>query len=94
MSAHVVPLRVYTTVFAVLLAGTALTVFVAYLDLGPFNTVVAMTIASVKALAVVLYFMHLRWSSRLTWVFAGAGVVWLVLMLGLTLADFETRGWI
>ena len=94
MSVHVVPLRLYLAVFAALLVGTALTVLVAYVDLGPLNTVVALAIAGVKALLVALYFMHLRWASRLTWLFAAAGIVWLVLMLGLTFADFESRGWV
>lgn len=94
MSEHIVPLKTYYAIFAALLGGTALTVGVAFLDLGPMNTVVAITIAVIKALLVVLYFMHVKYSSRLTWVFAGAGFVWLLLMLGLTLADFESRGWI
>ena len=94
MSAHAVPLRLYLAVFVVLLVGTGLTVLVAYQDLGPLNTVVALAIAGVKALLVALYFMHLRWSSRLTWLFAAAGLLWLILMLGLTFADFDSRGWI
>jgi cytochrome c oxidase subunit 4 len=91
MSAHVVPLKVYLAIFFALIAGTALTVAVAFQDLGPMNTVVALTIAGVKAMLVVLWFMHLKYSSRLTWVFAAAGLAWLVLMIGLTMADFETR---
>ena len=94
MSEHVVPLKIYYAIFVALLVGTALTVGVAFLDLGPLNTVVAITIAVLKALLVILYFMHVKYSSRLTWVFAGAAFVWLVLMLGFTLADFDTRGWI
>lgn len=91
MSAHVVPMKVYLAIFFALIAGTALTVAVAFQDLGPVNTVVALTIAGVKAMLVVLWFMHLKYSSRLTWVFAAAGLAWLVLMIGLTMADFETR---
>lgn len=91
MSAHVVPMKVYLAIFFALIAGTALTVAVAFQDLGPMNTVVALTIAGVKAMLVVLWFMHLKYSSRLTWVFAAAGLAWLVLMIGLTMADFETR---
>jgi cytochrome c oxidase subunit 4 len=92
MSTHVVPLKTYFTIFGALMAGTALTVFVAFQDLGPMNTVVALTIAAIKALLVVLFFMHVKYSSRLTWVFAAAGFLWLVLMIGLTMADFDTRG--
>jgi cytochrome c oxidase subunit 4 len=92
MSAHVVPLKTYFAIFAALMGGTALTVFVAFQDLGPMNTVVALTIAGIKALLVVLWFMHVKYSSRLTWIFAVAGFLWLVLMIGLTMADFDTRG--
>jgi cytochrome c oxidase subunit 4 len=92
MSEHVVPLRLYIAIFASLLGLTALTVYVAFLDLGPLNTVVALTIAVVKAFLVVLFFMHVRYSSRLTWVFAAAGFVWLGIMFALTMADYGTRG--
>ena len=71
-----------------------LTVAVAQFHLGWFGVVVALTIAIVKAVLVVLYFMHLRYSSRLTWVFAGAGFVWLLLMFAFTFADYLSRGWI
>jgi cytochrome c oxidase subunit 4 len=91
MSAHVVPLKVYFSIFVLLLVGTALTVAVAFQDLGPMNTVAALAIAGAKATLVVLWFMHVKYSSRLTWVFAAAGLAWLVLMIGLTMADFETR---
>jgi cytochrome c oxidase subunit IV len=91
MSAHVVPLKVYLSIFVLLLVGTALTVAVAFQDLGPMNTVAALAIAGAKATLVVLWFMHVKYSSRLTWVFAAAGLAWLVLMIGLTMADFETR---
>ena len=92
MSAHVVPLKTYLVIFGILMGATGLTVAIAFLDLGPANTVVALTIAAVKAVLVVLWFMHVKYSSRLTWVFAAAGFLWLALMIGLTLADFETRG--
>jgi cytochrome c oxidase subunit 4 len=92
MSAHVVPLKTYFAIFGALMGGTALTVFVAFQDLGPMNTVVALTIAGIKALLVVLWFMHVKYSSRLTWIFAVAGFLWLLLMIGLTMADFDTRG--
>jgi cytochrome c oxidase subunit 4 len=89
--AHVLPLRVYLGVFLALLAGTALTTWVATLDLGRLNDVVALAIAGTKAALVILYFMHVRYSSRLIWVFALAGFVWLVLFFVLILADYETR---
>jgi cytochrome c oxidase subunit 4 len=51
-------------------------------------------IASVKALLVVLFFMHVRWSTRLTWVVAASGFVWLIILFGLTMTDYLTRGWV
>lgn len=93
MSGHVASLRTYVTIFGVLTAFTALTVWIAFLDLGPLNTAVALGIAGVKASLVVLYFMHVRWSSRLTWLFAAAGFFWLLILIALTMADFGTRGW-
>jgi cytochrome c oxidase subunit IV len=89
---HLVPVRVYLTIFIVLMALTAITVTVAFIDLGPFNTVVALVIAVTKMLLVVLYFMHVRYSSRLTWVAVAGGFFWLALMLALTLGDYLTRG--
>jgi cytochrome c oxidase subunit 4 len=93
MSAHVAPLRLYALVFGSLIALTGVTVWVAFFDLGPLNTVVAMTIAVVKAVLVVLYFMHLRWSSQVTRLFIAAGIFWLLILILLTLGDYDTRGW-
>lgn len=90
---HVAPTRLYLTIFLALMVGTALTVWVAFFDLGVFNNIVMLTIACAKALLVVLFFMHLRWSSRLTWVVAGSGFFWLLIMFSLTLADYMSRGW-
>ena len=92
MSQHVVPVRIYLVIFATLMALTGLTVWAAFFDLGAMNAAIALTIASCKALLVVLYFMHVRYSSRLTWVFLGAGFFWLMLMIGGTLSDYLTRG--
>ena len=87
--------RVYLGVFAALLALTALTTGIAFIDLGGVgNIAVALTIAFIKALLVTLYFMHLRYSSRLTMVFAAAGVFWFGIMLVLTLSDYISRGWV
>jgi cytochrome c oxidase subunit 4 len=75
MSEHIVPVRVYVTIFLILLVGTALTVMAARIDFPwQLNTIVAMTIAIAKATVVVLYFMHVRYSTRLIWVIIGAGV--------------------
>jgi cytochrome c oxidase subunit 4 len=84
----------YVAVFLALLAFTALTTAVAFVDLGGgWNNVAALTIAVVKALLVILYFMHLRTSDRFTWVLAGAGFFWLLILLGGTLDDLLTRSW-
>jgi cytochrome c oxidase subunit 4 len=91
---HVAPKSMYYVVFAALVVGTVLTVFVAKFDLGPFNNVLMLTIACSKALLVVLFFMHVRWSSRLTWVVAGAGFFWLLMMFSITMSDYMSRGWV
>ena len=94
MTDHIVPRKIYYLIFGVLLVLTALTVAVAYLDLGALNAVVAMTIACAKATLIVLYFMHARYGSRLVWVFLGAGVMWLGVLIALTMSDYVGRGWI
>lgn len=94
VSHHVAPKSLYYLIFAILMIGTAVTVVVAYFDLGAFNNVVMLTIACTKALLVVLYFMHVRWGTRLTWVVAASGFVWLLIMFGFTLSDYLTRGWV
>lgn len=94
MESHIVPPRVYVAVFAVLLVMTATTTAVSFADLGPWNTVVALAIAFFKATLVVLFFMHVKYSRRLTQVVIGGGLFWLAILLALTLSDFLTRGWI
>jgi cytochrome c oxidase subunit 4 len=92
MSEHVVSAKVNITVWLVLLVLTGVTAGVAFIDLGPFNTVVALVIATIKALLVVLIFMHVKYSSdRLTKVVLIAALFWLLLLLGLSLADYATR---
>ena len=90
---HVVPLPVYFAVFTTLLVLTAVTASVAYVDLGRLNVFVALTIAIVKASLVLLYFMHLRYSSRLTLLMVGIALFWLWIMILLTMGDIATRGW-
>lgn len=95
MSEHIVPVRVYVTIFLALLVGTALTVMAAYVDFPwQLNTIVAMTIATTKATLVVLYFMHVRYSTRLVWVIIAAALFWMAILFAFTLADFNTRGWL
>ena len=90
---HIVPTRVYYLIFAALMVGTAITVGVAFVDLGPFNAVVALTIAVLKATLVVLFFMHVRYSTKLTWAVVMGSVFWLAILLGLTFSDYLTRSW-
>ena len=94
MSEHIVPVRIYVIIFAVLMLGTYLTVQAAYIDLGRFNPYVALSIAVVKATLVVLYFMHVRYGTRLTWVVVTSGFFWLGILFVLTLTDYLSRGWL
>jgi cytochrome c oxidase subunit 4 len=94
MSEHIVPTRVYYLVFLALMIGTAATVWVAYLDLGFANTAVAMGIAVTKATLVILYFMHVKYGSRLTWVVVASGFIWLGILFALGMSDYLSRGWI
>jgi cytochrome c oxidase subunit 4 len=93
MPEHVVSRQRYFLVFTILLGLTLLTVGVAFLDLGRLNTILALTIATGKALLVLLFFMHLRDSKPLTWLVVGAGAFWFVLLLIGILHDYLTRGW-
>ena len=94
-SEPIVSVRTYVVVWASLIMLTLITTGAAFIDLGgEWNTVTAVAIAVVKTLLVVVYFMHLRYSSRLTWVFAGAGFFWLMILIGLTLSDVLTRQWL
>jgi len=94
MSHHVVPRKVYFAVFAALMVLTATTTAVAFMDLGPWNTVVALGIAFVKATLVALFFMHVKYSPRLTQVVVAGGLFWLAILIALTLSDFLSRGWL
>jgi cytochrome c oxidase subunit 4 len=99
MTHPIVSLRFYVGIFAALILLTGLTVAAAFVDLGggrlhAMNAIVAITIAIAKALLVVLYFMHVRYSTQLTWVFVGAGVFWFLILIVLTLADYMSRPWL
>jgi cytochrome c oxidase subunit 4 len=91
---HVAPVFFYVMVFLGLIVGTVLTVVVAKFDLGPLNNIVMLAVAMAKALLVVLFFMHVRWASRLTWVVAASGLFWLLILFTLTMADYMSRGWV
>ncbi len=92
MSEHIVSRKLYYLIFGALMVLTAVTVYVAFFDLGPLNNVVALTIAVIKATLVILYFMHVRYSSRLTWVVIAGGFFWLAIMFVLISSDYMTRG--
>ena len=89
---HVVPIRTYLMVFSALTFLMFLTVGVATIHLGPFNIVVAMAIAITKAVLIMLFFMHVKYSSKLTWVFVAGAFVWFALMIVLVSMDFASRG--
>ena len=101
MSEHIVSVKVYLTIFMVLLVGTLLTVFAAFQDFTyhigkvtvALNTPIALAIATTKATFVVLYFMHVRYSSRLIWVIVASALFWMAILFALTFSDYWTRGW-
>lgn len=90
---HVVPVSLYVVIWATLMACTALTVFAASVDLGIFNIVVALVIATFKGTLVVLFFMHLRYSTKLTMITVIAALFWLFIMFSLSMTDYLTRAW-
>jgi cytochrome c oxidase subunit IV len=94
MSGHIASPKLYYTVFAALIVGTVLTYLAALLDFGFFNNVVMLAIAVTKMLLVMLFFMGVRWSSRLTWVVAGSGFFFLLILFTITMSDYVTRGWV
>jgi len=92
--AHIAPPSMYYKVFFALIIGTVLTVAAAKVDMGPLNNVVMLLIAATKATLVILFFMHVRWSSRLTWLVVASGFFWLLILFGITMTDYLTRGWV
>src|SRR3954447_5110941 len=91
MSEHVASRTTYILVWGTLMVLTLVTIGVAQLNLGPFNDIVALAIAVFKALLVILFFMHVKDSSRLTRLTVVAGFFWLALMIGITLTDYLSR---
>jgi cytochrome c oxidase subunit 4 len=90
---HIVSPRIYILVGSALLIMTGLTVFASYLELGVFNPIVALFIAVVKATIVVLFFMHVKYSSKLTKLTVAAGLFTFLTLVGMTLADYFSRAW-
>jgi cytochrome c oxidase subunit 4 len=94
MSEHIVPRKTYYIVWALLMALMILTAALSRIPLGEWNTVVALVIATIKALLVLLFFMHVKYESyKITWVAVIGGFFWLFLLLGLTMTDYLTRGY-
>jgi len=92
MSEHIMPSKLYYGIWIVLMVLTVVTATVATVDLGRFNTVVALVIATSKALLVILFFMHVKYTSeKLTKMVIVASVFWLLILLFLSLADYSTR---
>jgi cytochrome c oxidase subunit IV len=94
MSEHIVPKKLYYTIFAALLVGTALTIVFAFINLGNFNIVAALVIAGIKASLVIFFFMHVKYSSRLTKLWVAVGFIWLFIMLSITMTDYLSRAWL
>jgi cytochrome c oxidase subunit 4 len=91
MTSHILPVRTYLAVFIALIVLLAATVAVNYLPLGEFNVVIALIIAVCKMFLVMLFFMHVRYSGRLIWIYVGVGFFWLGILIMLTMSDVLTR---
>jgi cytochrome c oxidase subunit 4 len=93
VSEHIISPRIYLGIILTLMLFTGITVWAAYVDLGAFNIILALAIATFKATLVILYFMHVRYSPRRTQLVIIAGIFWLALLLAMTMADYLTRSW-
>jgi cytochrome c oxidase subunit 4 len=94
MTEHIDSVKTYALIFVALIAATVGTTAVAFVDLGPFSVVVALLIAVCKMLLVALFFMHVRHSTRLTRLVVLGGLLWLLILLGITMSDVLTRNWV
>jgi cytochrome c oxidase subunit 4 len=90
---HIIPVGTYLKVFTALMVLLIITLFAAYFDLGWLNLPIALTIAVAKVILIVLYFMHVKFSSTLVKIFSGTTLLWLAIMFMLTLADYFSRHW-
>ena len=94
MSEHISSVRLYVTIWLALLLGTGLTVFASTIDLGPFNAIVALAIATTKAVLVVLFFMHVKYAhEKITKLVIVTAIFFFLILLALTMADYGTRLW-
>jgi|SRR5208282_6390673 len=90
---HIVSPVVYIVILFALLLGTALTVWASFIELGFWNPVIALAIATTKATLVVLYFMHVKYSGKLTKLTVASGIFMFLTLVGMTLADYISRAW-
>ncbi len=90
---HIVPKRVYFLVFFALIVMTWVTAYVSTVDLGRMNIFVALSIAIFKASLVILFFMHVKYGTKLTKMIVLAGLYWLILVLFIAMLDLWTRTW-
>ena len=93
-SSHIAPISMYVGIWAALMVFTGITVFAASVELHVFNIVVALLIATIKGSLVVLFFMHLKYSTKLTMVTVIAAIFFLLIMFSLSMTDYLTRGWL
>jgi cytochrome c oxidase subunit 4 len=94
MTEQITPKRTYILICAALLLLTLLTYAAAFVSLGPLNTLIALAIAAIKAVLIIMFFMHARYSTGITRVVIGAGLLWLGILIIGTMDDFITRGWL
>ena len=90
---HIVSPKIYLTIVLALLLGTGITVWVSFIDLGPWNPVIALAIACTKSVLVVLFFMHVKYSSKLTKLTVISGIFIFLGLISMTLADYMSRAW-
>ena len=90
---HIVPPIHYVYVYIALLIGTALTVIAANVDMGVFNPIVALAIASTKMVIVILFFMHAKYQSRLIKMTIGSGFFLFLVLITMTMTDYISRAW-
>jgi cytochrome c oxidase subunit 4 len=88
---HIVGPRVYVTILFLLLLGTGLTVWASFIELGPWNPIIALAIATGKAMLVVLFFMHVKYSTKLTKLTVFAGIFMFLVLISMTLSDYISR---
>jgi cytochrome c oxidase subunit 4 len=94
MADKILPLKTYLGVYAGLMGFLTLTAVTAFIQLGPWNTFINTAISVCKALLVVLFFMHVRYSSKMVWIFSGAAVYWIGILYVLAMNDYASRGWL